>query len=192
MADIAQVLATGGTTIVAGQVLATGGTTIVAGAVGAGLTYLFATLNRRHQEAREDQTRWYEARREAYGALLITASRVARNLLDTPGKPELSLGEMLDEVIATLGAVRLVGSPSARAAAENLVVAVLADAHAYGKNVRKLAETSEDEESWKEQLKGLPGAVHTPAAIRVFEETARRDLGHPSAGTLDGGKVHSA
>jgi hypothetical protein len=34
--------------------------------VGAGLTYWFVALNRRHQEAREDRTRWYEPKLNAY------------------------------------------------------------------------------------------------------------------------------
>jgi hypothetical protein len=53
---------------------------LVGVALGAGLTYGFGALNRRHQEARENETRWYEARREAYGALLIATSRVANSL----------------------------------------------------------------------------------------------------------------
>jgi hypothetical protein len=47
------------------QALVTGGTALVSAAAGAGLTYWLGALNRRHQEAREDATRWYEARREA-------------------------------------------------------------------------------------------------------------------------------
>jgi membrane protein DedA with SNARE-associated domain len=39
---------------------------LVGVALGAGLTYGFGSLNRRHQEAREDKTRWYQARLEAY------------------------------------------------------------------------------------------------------------------------------
>jgi hypothetical protein len=35
-------------------------------ALGAGLTYAFGALNRLHQEAREDKTRWYQARLDAY------------------------------------------------------------------------------------------------------------------------------
>jgi hypothetical protein len=58
------------------QVLATGGTALVSAAAGAGLTYWLGGLDRRHQEAREDKTRWYEARREAYAALLIATQRV--------------------------------------------------------------------------------------------------------------------
>jgi hypothetical protein len=50
-----------------GQVLATGGTTIVGVATGAGLTYWFSALNRRHQEAREDATRWYDDRTPVVG-----------------------------------------------------------------------------------------------------------------------------
>jgi hypothetical protein len=52
MADIAQVLATYDA--------------LVGVALGAGLTYGFSAMNRRHQEAREDKTRWYQARLEAY------------------------------------------------------------------------------------------------------------------------------
>jgi hypothetical protein len=51
MADIPQVLATYDA--------------LVGVALGAGLTYGFGALNRRHQEAREDKTRWYQARLEA-------------------------------------------------------------------------------------------------------------------------------
>jgi hypothetical protein len=39
---------------------------LVGVALGAGLTYGFSALSRRHQEAREDRTRWYEARLQAY------------------------------------------------------------------------------------------------------------------------------
>jgi hypothetical protein len=52
MADIPQVLATYDA--------------LVGVALGAGLTYGFSALSRRHQEAREDKTRWYQARLAAY------------------------------------------------------------------------------------------------------------------------------
>jgi len=52
MADIPQVLATYDA--------------LVGVALGAGLTYGLGALNRRHQEKREDATRWYEARLDAY------------------------------------------------------------------------------------------------------------------------------
>jgi len=51
------------------QALATGGIALVSAAAGAGLTYWLGALNRRHQEAREDKTRWYEARLQAYAEL---------------------------------------------------------------------------------------------------------------------------
>jgi hypothetical protein len=54
MADIPQVLATYDA--------------LVGVALGAGLTYGFGALNRRHQEGREDATRWYQARFDAYAA----------------------------------------------------------------------------------------------------------------------------
>jgi hypothetical protein len=52
MADVAEVLATYDA--------------LVGVALGAGLTYGFSALSRRHQEAREDKTRWYRARLAAY------------------------------------------------------------------------------------------------------------------------------
>jgi hypothetical protein len=47
-------------------VIVAGGMGIAGTAVGAGLTYWLGALNRRHQEEREDATRWYEARLKAY------------------------------------------------------------------------------------------------------------------------------
>jgi hypothetical protein len=41
---------------------------LVGVALGAGLTYGFGSLNRRRQEARENETRWYEERLRAYVA----------------------------------------------------------------------------------------------------------------------------
>jgi hypothetical protein len=48
------------------QVLVRGGTALVSAAAGAGLTYWLGTLNRRHQETRKNETRWYEKRLRAY------------------------------------------------------------------------------------------------------------------------------
>ena len=62
MADIAQVLATYDA--------------LVGVALGAGLTYAFGALNRRHQEARENQTRWYDARYKAYTDFYVTVTSV--------------------------------------------------------------------------------------------------------------------
>jgi hypothetical protein len=59
------------------QALVTGGTALVSAAAGAGLTYWLGALNRRHQEEREDATRWYEARLNSYVALTQAVSRIA-------------------------------------------------------------------------------------------------------------------
>jgi hypothetical protein len=59
MADIPQVLATYDA--------------LVGVALGAGLTYGLGALNRRQQEAREDRTRWYEKRLQAYADLSAAA-----------------------------------------------------------------------------------------------------------------------
>ena len=58
MADIPEVLATYDA--------------LVGVALGAGLTYGFGALNRRHQEAREDKTRWYDTRLRTYAEFAET------------------------------------------------------------------------------------------------------------------------
>jgi hypothetical protein len=49
---------------------------LVGVALGAGLTYGFGALNRRHQEAREDKTRWYQARFKAYTDFYVTVTNI--------------------------------------------------------------------------------------------------------------------
>jgi len=83
------------------QVIATGGTALVSAAAGAGLTYWLGALNRRHQEAREDATRWYEARREAYMEL----HQAAYDAMFTayPGKPSKEEGDRLGQRLLNWG-----------------------------------------------------------------------------------------
>jgi hypothetical protein len=92
MADVAEVLATYDA--------------LVGVALGAGLTYGFSALNRRHQEAREDKTRWYQARLAAYtefyqalsdGWLPVGAKRTA---------PKAAVSRLRN----ALGLIQLVGS----------------------------------------------------------------------------------
>jgi hypothetical protein len=176
-----------------GQVLATGGTTIVAVSVGAGLTYWFGALNRRHQEAREDRTRWYEARREAYAALLIAASRVSQGLRGAAEKPGRPMAEPMDELMAAMGAVRLVGSSPVIEAADNLFAAILEDLASAVQEVSELARrqveqgevTDEDLDLTEEALDSFSRArpIRMPSARAAFEEVARKDLGHREAPT---------
>jgi hypothetical protein len=63
MADVAEVLATYDA--------------LVGVALGAGLTYGFSALSRRHQEKREDKTRWYQARVAAYTEINLTPFAIA-------------------------------------------------------------------------------------------------------------------
>lgn len=96
MADIAQVLATYDA--------------LVGVALGAGLTYGFGALNRRHQEARDDKTRWYEARLKAY----IELSHALDDMTMLLFHPEEPLPAQRSEVVEGLRAaesmVALVGS----------------------------------------------------------------------------------
>jgi hypothetical protein len=140
MADLAQVLATYDA--------------LVGVAVGAGLTYGFSALNRRHVEKREDATRWYHVRLQAYAELskaVFTDYRLAR-------KGRLT-DEIRKEVISAMesagGMTRLVGS------AEVLEACAL------------LMETStalRDPDSERSQF---------IEAFTKFEAAARKDLGHP-------------
>jgi hypothetical protein len=165
------------------QVLATGGTALVSAAAGAGLTYWLGALNRRHQEAREDRTRWYEARREAYAALLIAAQRVS--VRSEEGTPEEEISELADELSEAMGAVRLVGSPDAIEAADNLFVAIISDMELFQQEVIDFADRyfkhSEDLDLL-EELERLERTreLHAPEARKAFEQAARKDLGHPS------------
>jgi hypothetical protein len=161
MADIPQVLATYDA--------------LVGVAIGAGLTYGFGALNRRHQEAREDRTRWYEARLQAYTDLqrAVGSGDVLRLRLH----PSL---EAYDEVtlslLSALGAVRLVGSQDVVIAAERLAMAVLAQVANYADEVVERVEG---------KTEGLSDAERKPEWSRVLEPlqkfvmVARKDLGHP-------------
>jgi hypothetical protein len=176
MADIPQVLATYDA--------------LVGVALGAGLTYGFGALNRRHQERREDKTRWYQARREAYAAFLIATSRVSKGLRDAAGKAGRPMDELMDELIAAMGAVRLVGSPPVIEAADNLFTAILEDVETIGQKLFELARRhveqgqvpDEDLDLVEEELDNFSraGPIHMPSARKAFEEAARKDLGHPS------------
>jgi hypothetical protein len=96
MADIPEVLATYDA--------------LVGVALGAGLTYGFGALNRRRQEAREDNTRWYQARLEAYSDFyralsdwwVLTAQD--QNTQDEHDK-------LVSRLSNALGLIQFVGSP---------------------------------------------------------------------------------
>ena len=147
--------------------LVAGGTTIIGVAVGAGLTYWFNTLNRRHQEAREDRnrrhqearedrTRWYEARREAYASMLMAVSLYHRTWTAQADEGGELTEKGLNELAAAVHGVRLVGSPAAVGAANNLL--------------RGPRSTT------------LPGERDGPAQVRAGEETLLR--GDPLASSL--------
>jgi hypothetical protein len=105
MADTAQVLATYDALV--GVVL------------GAGLTFGFGALNRLHQKAREDKTRWYQARLEAYseffGALLDWWLLTAQNPTTQDERNKL-----VGRFSRALGLIQLVGSPKVAVMAHTL------------------------------------------------------------------------
>jgi hypothetical protein len=104
-----------------GPALVTGGATVIGVVVGAGLTYWQGALNRRHQEEREDKTRWYEARLQAY-IQLNQAIEDMTALLFGGQKPS---NEERQRAMAALrsahSTVHLVGSPDTYDEAEALI-----------------------------------------------------------------------
>jgi hypothetical protein len=146
------------------QVLATGGTTIVGVAVGAGLTYWFGAMNRRHQEAREDETRWYDVRLKAYGEFSVaTFNAITLSLRQEPSEEDRKL--LLQQFIMLFGTLRLVGSGEALDASQA----------AFQITLPFLLEPDEDRDL---------NADDALAALDEFETVARKDLGHPEPAPL--------
>lgn len=96
MADIAEVIATYDA--------------LVGVALGAGLTYGFGALNRRHQEKREEANRLYEARFQAYAKLSDAA--LTRSVIDPQTSPNVDerYSEAMTAATSAMGAIFLVGS----------------------------------------------------------------------------------
>jgi hypothetical protein len=90
--------------------LATGGTALVSAAAGAGLTYWLGSLNRRHQEAREDKTRWYETRFKAYTDFYVTVTNIWFSAVHGEHTLE-EQKELATRIHNALAQVQLVGSP---------------------------------------------------------------------------------
>ena len=133
---------------------------LVGVALGAGLTYGFGSLNRRHHEAREDETRWYEARLQAYVELNRAITNIAR-LLKQKHPAEEECQRAADAYELACAAVRLVGSPKAAEESDVLyrvALGLLRDAQ-QGRTI-----------FWTDWY----------GPLRAIQDLARKDLGHPS------------
>jgi len=120
---------------------------LVGVALGAGLTYGFSFLNRRHQEAREDKTRWYQARLDAYADFYRALSDwwlLGVRAQSTQDDREKLVGRLSN----AHGLIQFIGSPE---------VALLSDAL-----FKEAIEEGEDEAQSK---------------LGVFVFAARKDLG---------------
>jgi hypothetical protein len=139
------------------EVLATGGTALVSAAAGAGLTYWLGALNRRHQEAREDRTRWYEKRLQAYTDLSAIAFQglalSAQSIEEADYEEHVA---HLGALVKAVALIRLVGSPEVFERAEQ-VMDVLNEIITH--RDKRLGRAYEE-------------------AVDAFEEVARKDLGH--------------
>jgi hypothetical protein len=141
MADIPQVLATYDALV--GLVL------------GAGLTYGFGALTRRHQEEREDKTRWYEARLQVY----IDFYTHANQIIVGPYAGENTkryLSDLENKLYINANFIDLLGSPDVRRQAWAVYNAIFAE-------LRKAEPFEED------LIELIP-----------FLQSCRKDLGHPS------------
>jgi hypothetical protein len=123
--------------------------------IGAGLTHGFSARSRKHQEDREDSTRWYAARFEAYSALI----RAMFDGLLAAFQDEDSDDERKGAsraLSSAVGQIRLVGSPKAVEAAEHVLSTTVA---------------------WAKDNSHDPEAKDMRAVLCVFEAAAREDLG---------------
>jgi len=128
------------------QVVVTGAIGIAGTMVGAGLTYWLGALNRRHQEEREDKTRWYEARLQAY-LKLNDALDDMTVLLFLPKEPPPELrSDVIEDLRAAQSTVSLVGSNDFYDEAERLIDV------AYSILDGPRPPTDEDKHRWMEKL----------------------------------------
>lgn len=138
------------------QAIATSTPTVIGIVIGAVLTYGLGALSRRHQEKREDETRWYEARLRTYGDFqggLIRASVLA----NYPTVDHDDFKRLLQEIGSSLGQISLVGSTEVNDAAKTLFHVIM------------------------HELRQLPGKAMDETTITgprvAFELAARKDLG---------------
>src|SRR6266511_2449071 len=118
-----------------GGVLATGGIGIARVAVGSGLTHLFGSMNRRHQEAREDETRWHNTKLEAYCTFLgvvfqhLHLALHAQAVAKDPDRELQTTPEDYRQAVSALNAavapIRIVGPTEVVKAADRLVSATV-------------------------------------------------------------------
>jgi len=130
---------------------------LVGVALGAGLTYGFSALNRRHQEARENETRWYNTRLQAYSELLHVWTEElvlgVRAEQSTEGRMKV-----VRKLTAVSNQIQLVGTPEVVDAANTL----------NGETTKEIAKGKNYDD---ERIGHL---------FDAFIKAARKDLGHPS------------
>ena len=110
------------------QFLDAGGMAIIGVIVGSCLTYLFAFLTRRRQEKREDRTRWYEKRLQAYvayyQAVYEAYFRMGASVRTDGHLSDDEVESVLQRLYNDLGAVHFLGSSEAIESAEKAFDAV--------------------------------------------------------------------
>jgi hypothetical protein len=145
--------------------LGAGGMAVVGVVVGAFLTHLFGALTRRRHEKREDRTRWYERRLQAYIEFYQTVYEVFFSLGATALRTKRPLTEneaesLLQRLLNDLGTIHFVGSPEVIDAAEKVMMEVLP----------QLDTPQNPSSEFIDELEGR------------FQAAARKDLGHPVKG----------
>jgi hypothetical protein len=150
------------------QVVVTGGTALVSAAAGAGLTYWLGALNRRHQEARENETRWYEDRLRAYVAFYQAVYEVFFRIgARARMKARLSDEEtesLLQRILNDLGTIHFLGSAEVVSEAEKAFDAAL-------NSVNKNYKSGDFSSDFLDELE-------------QFRAICRIDLGHPESLSL--------
>jgi hypothetical protein len=146
------------------QAVVTSAMGIIGVTIGVGLSHWLGTLNRRHQETRENDTRWYEERLRAYVAYyqavydaFFRMGEIARKKARLSDEDIESLLQRLEN---DLGTVHFVGSAEVIEAAEKAYDAVLPQLDANYKSGDFRGDFLDE--------------------LEEFRDVSRKDLGHPS------------
>jgi hypothetical protein len=125
---------------------------LLSATAGAGLTYWLGALNRRHQERREDETRWYETRLQAYiGFYKVVWEAFIRYRKERASQEEAEA--FIQRLLAELGTIHFVGSPEVIEVAERIFRLTIGDLRKESKGDNYVDE------------------------LDLFQTVARRDLG---------------
>ena len=142
------------------QFLDAGGMAVIGVVVGAGLTYVLGALNRRHQEGREDKTRWLDVRLRTYTEFAVAMAELERAKYRDVSEEEAD--RLHRQAVLSYRTLRLLASLKVGFSATLLFRAAIAPTPSKPFDVQ-----------------GAPGDVGRNPADH-FDEAVRKELGLPN------------